>query len=86
MDPLSAREVSILDFERECALLPGPKEPSIRDRFDVSPTTYYRALSALIVRREAYEHDPLTVLRLRRMREQRRRTRIEGRHAPAGPR
>ena len=44
MDSLSAREVAILDFERECALLSGPKEPSIRQRFAVSPTTYYRAL------------------------------------------
>ena len=86
MDSLSAREVAILGFERECALLPGPKESSIRQRFAVSPTTYYRALSALIARRDAYEHDPLTVLRLRRLREQRRRNRVEGRRTPAGPR
>jgi hypothetical protein len=86
MDNLSAREAAILDFERECALLPGPKEASIRQRFSVSPTTYYRSLSALIARRAAYDHDPLTVLRLRRTREQRRRTRMEGRSAPAGPR
>jgi hypothetical protein len=86
MDALSDREVAMLDFERECALLPGPKEPTIRQRFAVSPTTYYRAVSALIARREAYEHDPLTVLRLRRLREQRRRSRIEGRRTPAGPR
>jgi hypothetical protein len=86
MDTLSARETAILDFERECAVLPGPKEPSIRSRFSVSPTTYYRALSALITRREAYDHDPLTVLRLRRLREERRRSRIEGRRAPEGPR
>jgi Protein of unknown function (DUF3263) len=86
METLSAREVSILDFERECSLLPGPKEPTIRERFAVSPATYYRSLSALIARRAAYDHDPLTVLRLRRLREQRRRSRIEGSRAPAGPR
>ncbi|MDQ1465982.1 MAG: hypothetical protein QOH10_397 [Actinomycetota bacterium] len=86
MDALSAREVAILDFEREWALATGPKEPTIRQRFAVSPTTYYRALSALIARRDAYEHDPLTVLRLRRLREQRRRSRIEGNRTPAGPR
>ena len=86
MDTLSAREVAMLDFERECSLLPGPKEPTIRERFAVSSTTYYRSLSALITRRAAYDHDPLTVLRLRRLREQRRRTRIEGNRAPAGPR
>ena len=86
MNSLSAREVAILDFERECVVVPGPKEPTIRQRFAVSPTTYYRALSALITRREAYDHDPLTVLRLRRIREQRRRTRIEGSRTPAGPR
>jgi hypothetical protein len=86
MDNLSARDVAVLDFERECCVLPGPKEASIRQRFAVSPTTYYRSLSALIARREAYDHDPLTVLRLRRTREQRRRIRMEGRNAPAGPR
>ena len=86
MDTLSPREIEIIDFERECAVLSGPKEPTIRERFAVSPTTYYRALSALIARRAAYDHDPLTVLRLRRLREERRRSRIEGRRAPVGPR
>jgi len=68
----------MLDFEREWWTLPGPKESQIRVLFGTSGTTYYRSLSGLIERRAAFEYDPLTVLRLRRQRDDRRRTRAEG--------
>ena len=45
---LSAREVAMLDFEREWWRFDGRKEDQIRERFDLSPTSYYRALQALI--------------------------------------
>ena len=83
MDDLSDRDVAMLEFEREASLLTGPKDRAIRQRFAVSPTTYYRNLSALIANRAAYDHDPLTVLRLRRSRDQRRRVRIVGNRAPS---
>ena len=83
MTDLTDLEVAMIDFERECVLISGPKDLQIRTRFTVSPTTYYRTLSALIARREAYDHDPLTVLRLRRSREQRRKVRIVGHRAPS---
>ena len=42
---------------------------------------YYQLLNALIDRPEALEHDPLLVKRLRRLREQRQRTRSASRLA-----
>src|SRR4051812_17003483 len=78
---LTARDRAILDFERECFLVPGPKEAAIRARFELSPSSYYRAVSALVERPTAMEYDPLTVKRLRKLRDERRRVRIEGRRA-----
>jgi len=78
---LTPRERAMLDFERECWMLPGPKELEIRARFEVSPSSYYRALGLLIDRSGARHYDPLTVKRLRRQRDERRRVRIEGRRA-----
>jgi hypothetical protein len=78
---LTARDCAILDFEREWWMLPGPKDAAIRERFDLSSSSYYRALSALIEDPAALRYDPLTVKRLRRQRDERRRVRIEGRRA-----
>jgi hypothetical protein len=78
---LTERERAILDFEREWWMLPGPKDAAIRDRFAMSPSSYYRTLSALIEHGGARQYDPLTVKRLRRQRDERRRVRIEGRRA-----
>ncbi len=75
---LTEREREILDFECMWWTLPGPKESQIRVRFGTSATTYRRLLSALIDRRDAYAYDPLTVTRLRRQRDERRRAKIEG--------
>ncbi len=75
---LTEREQAMLDFEREWWTLPGPKESQIRVRFATSATTYRRLLAALIDRRDAYEYDPLTVMRLRHQRDERRRARVEG--------
>jgi hypothetical protein len=74
----SARERALIDFEREWWQLGSRKDVAIRDRFDMSTSSYYRALHGLIDRPEAMEYDSLTVLRLRKRREQARRDRIEG--------
>ena len=79
---LSERERAILDFERTWWTEPGPKDAAIRARFGVSSTRYYRLLQEVLDRAEAMEYDPLVVLRLRRMRDRRRRAKFEGR--PAG--
>jgi hypothetical protein len=83
---LTARERAILDFERGWWRLEGPKEAAIRDRLRMSGTRYYRLLGELIDRSAAVDYDPLTVKRLRRYRDHRRRARFEGRRADPGSR
>lgn len=83
---LSERDREILDFEREWWRVPGSKQAAIRERFGMSPASYYRLVSAIIDAPTAPGYDPLTVKRLRHRREQRRRDRIEGRRAHPEPR
>jgi len=78
---LSPRDRAILDFERSWRHRPGPKEIAIRENFDISPSRYYELLNALLDDADALEYDPLTVKRVQRVRNQRRRVRIEGRRA-----
>jgi Protein of unknown function (DUF3263) len=68
---LSPRDKSILDFEGSWWLYPGPKDRAISEYLDVSATRYYQALRRLIDDDEAYGHDPLTVRRLRKVRDAR---------------
>jgi hypothetical protein len=79
---LSERSREILEFERGWWKTPGAKEGAIRARFGFSGTKYYRLLNELIDDPRALMHDPLTVRRLRRRREQLRRSRVHGH--PAG--
>jgi hypothetical protein len=83
---LSAPERAILDFERSWWCFPGPKESAIRARLGLSTSHYYRVLGELIEQSDAAEYDPLTVKRLRRSREVRRRSRLESRRADPGTR
>jgi uncharacterized protein DUF3263 len=83
---LTPREQAMLDFEREWWQSTARKEDQIRERFDLSPSSYYRALQGLIEMDAACAYDPLTVKRLRRQRDQRRRVRLEGRRADPGSR
>lgn len=76
--PLSERDKAILDFERSWWTEPGPKEAAVRERFDLSATTYYRVLNELLESPAAVAYDPLVVRRLRRLRDRRRRARYEG--------
>lgn len=73
--PLSDLDRDLLDFEREWWRFAGAKEPAIRDRFAMSSGDYYRALSRLMDRDAAMEHDSLLVRRLRRQRLVRQRER-----------
>lgn len=83
---LSDRDRAILDFEREWWRLPGPKEAEVLARFAMSSSSYYRALTRLVDLPAAVHYDPLTVRRLRRQRDRRRRERYEGRRAGPGSR
>ena len=81
---LTDRDRAILDFERSWWTADGVKEALIEDRLGLTSSRYYRQLNELLDRPEALEHDPLVVRRLRRLRERRRRARVEGAHARRG--
>jgi hypothetical protein len=75
---LTEQERAVLELERCWWQLPGPKGAAIRERVGLSPTRYYEVLASLVESSEALAHDPLVVLRVRRARHRRRRTRFEG--------
>src|SRR3954447_22259861 len=75
---LSTRECALIDFEREWWQLGSRKDVAIRERFEMSASSYYRALHGLIDRPEAMAYDAMTVLRMRKRRDQARRDRIKG--------
>jgi len=83
---LTERDRAILDFERTWWTRPGTKEAAIRVQLGVSSTRYYEGLRRLVDDPAAYEHDPLTVKRLRRRRFLRRREQVIGRRADPGSR
>lgn len=68
---LNRRDRSVLDFEGSWWLYPGPKDRAVRDHLDMSSTRYYQALRRLMDSEEALQYAPLTVRRLRKMRQQR---------------
>ena len=67
---LSEHDRDVLDFETSWWLYPGPKDRAIRDYLGISATRYYQVLRRLIDDPEAGRHAPLTVRRLRRVREE----------------
>lgn len=69
---LSARDQDVLALERRGWPTPGGKERAIRERLGMSPTRYYQVLNALLDDPKAQAHDPVTVNRLRRVRDTRR--------------
>lgn len=81
---LSERERAILDFEGSWWTEPGSKEAAIKERLGLSASRYRQILAALIDSVEAETAAPLTVRRLRRDRDRRRRARFEGRPAGGG--
>jgi len=70
---LGEREQAVLDFESSWWLYPGPKDRAIRDYLGMSATRYYQVLRRLLDDPEAQRHAPLTVRRLRKVREDARR-------------
>lgn len=59
---------AILAFEDQRWRQVGNKERLIRERFDLSPTQYYRRLNNLLDQPEALEDRPALVNRLLRLR------------------
>ena len=68
---VSERDRQVLDLEGSWWLYPGPKDQAIREYLEMSATRYYQVLRRIIDEEVAFDHDPLTILRLRRMRRQR---------------
>lgn len=72
---LTARDREILDFEETWYRYQGAKEQTIRDLFDISPTTYYQALARLKDDPAALAYKPQLVKRLQRRSQERQRVR-----------
>ena len=72
MDDLTPREQAILAMERQGWPGPGAKERAIREQLGLVPVRYYQLLNALLDDPRALAHDPVTVNRLRRVRDARR--------------
>ncbi|WP_217236963.1 DUF3263 domain-containing protein [Streptomyces sp. AC555_RSS877] len=69
---LDRREREILALERRGFSGPGVKERAIREELGLAPVRYYQLLNALLDDERALAFDPVTVNRLRRVREARR--------------
>ncbi|MEU1308886.1 DUF3263 domain-containing protein [Streptomyces cinnamoneus] len=69
---LSERDLAVLALERQSWPGPGAKERAVRERLGITPTRYYQLLNVLLDDPRALAHDPVTVNRLRRLREARR--------------
>ncbi|MBT2385471.1 DUF3263 domain-containing protein [Streptomyces sp. ISL-11] len=74
-DLLSDRDRAVLALEGRTWPGPGAKERAIRERLGLTPTRYYQLLNALLDDPRALAHDPVTVNRLRRLRDARRERR-----------
>lgn len=69
---LSDQDRAVLDIARRPWAGPGARERAVRERLGMSPTRYFQLLNALLDDPRALVHDPVTVNRLRRAREERR--------------
>nr|WP_244905292.1 DUF3263 domain-containing protein [Streptomyces agglomeratus] len=72
---LSERDRAVLAVERRSWPGPGAKERAVREQLGISPTRYYQLLNALLDDPRAVALDPVTVNRLRRVRDARRERR-----------
>jgi len=75
---LTERERALLDFEGTWWTLDEAKDTLIRATFACSLDDYYQELNRLIEVPAALSHDPLVVRHLLRLRDRRRRARLEG--------
>lgn len=60
---------AILDFEQGWWNLPGPKDELIQTELGMTAAEYYRCLIVLLDDPDARRYDPLTIGRLRRIRD-----------------
>ena len=74
---LSARDREVLALAGRGWTSVGAKERAIRETLDLSPPRFYQILNHLLDEPRAWRHDPATVKRLRKQREEHRRLRGE---------
>jgi hypothetical protein len=74
---LSDRDRAVLEFERAWWTEPGPKDVAIKARLGLSPTRFRQLLAALVDSDDAEAFDPLLIRRLRRRRDEARRSRYQ---------
>src|SRR3954465_3676819 len=95
---LPEHERAVLDFERSWWTVDGVKEMLIEERLGLTSSRYYQVLNELLDRPDALEHDPMGARApphppehdpmvgapLRRLRERKRRARLDaaGSHPP----
>ena len=72
---LSDEAKVILDIEAGRYLQSGHKDATIASQLGMTPTRYYQRLNDLLDNREALEHSPALMNRLRRLRDTRARRR-----------
>lgn len=70
-------DLAVLRFEKVFFRHPGAKDQAIRETFDLSANGYYQILNRVIDDPAALPVEPVTVNRLRRLRDERRRRRTE---------
>ncbi|MGI8666527.1 MAG: DUF3263 domain-containing protein [Jatrophihabitans sp.] len=70
---LEDTDKALLDLEGQRFRQTGRKEAAIRERLDMSAIRYYQRLNQLIDDPEALAYAPMTVNRIRRLREHRSR-------------
>lgn len=75
---LTERERALLDFEGSWWTLDTHKDDLIRAKFSCSLDEYYQELNRLIDVPAALTYEPLVVRRLVRLRDRKRRARLEG--------
>ncbi|MFF4186937.1 DUF3263 domain-containing protein [Streptomyces sp. NPDC001691] len=71
-EELDDRAKAVLRMEGRSWPAPGAKERAVREELGMSPTRYYQLLNALLDDTRAVAHDPVTVNRLRRVRDEQR--------------
>lgn len=81
---LSERDGAILEFEKSWWAADGAKASEIRERFAISTTAYHQILNGLLDDPAALAAQPLLVKRLRRLRDQRQRSRSASRLSQHG--
>ena len=82
---LADKDRAVLDFERTWWRYPEPKDRATREYLGMSATRYYQVLRRLLDDPVAESIDPLTVRRLRKVRDRAKESRVTRRLPDGSP-